>query len=212
MPAVTDAYHRRRHLEVQARVTGIDLLNRASMAEAPALRDLRAKALDALYSARPVRQTLMRAGLGCAAAKTLRRIAPEVSCKFAQSCRSAPRTRETLKHVSDCNVCCLRNPQEFRRSPSASPTPHHSSASSQRSSRDFPFRSPMPHFSFTAPTMGQEETNPKEYNMKRIALATALVAASAARCLRSAGSRSLCRRRSSREIMIAGSGRRPVAA
>jgi 2-octaprenyl-6-methoxyphenol hydroxylase len=62
--AVTDAFHRQRHLEIQARVTGIDLLNRASMAEAPLLRDLRAKALDALYSARPVRQTLMRAGLG----------------------------------------------------------------------------------------------------------------------------------------------------
>ncbi|WP_374430051.1 UbiH/UbiF family hydroxylase [Tabrizicola sp.] len=64
VPAVTDAFHRARHLEVQARVTGIDLLNRASMAGAPVLRDLRAKALDLLYSARPVRQTLMRAGLG----------------------------------------------------------------------------------------------------------------------------------------------------
>ncbi|KAF0113639.1 MAG: 2-octaprenyl-6-methoxyphenol hydroxylase [Rhodobacteraceae bacterium] len=63
-PAVTETYHRQRHLEVQARVTGIDLLNRASMAHAPILRDLRAKALDALYSARPVRQMLMRAGLG----------------------------------------------------------------------------------------------------------------------------------------------------
>ena len=62
--AVTDAYHRSRHWEVQARVTGIDLLNRASMASAPGLRDLRAKALDALYSAHPVRTTLMRAGLG----------------------------------------------------------------------------------------------------------------------------------------------------
>lgn len=64
LPAVTDAYHRQRHLEAQARVTGIDLLNRASMAGSPALRDLRAWALDALYSARPVRQLLMRAGLG----------------------------------------------------------------------------------------------------------------------------------------------------
>lgn len=63
-PAVTEAYHKARHLEVQARVTGIDLLNRASMAGDPALRDLRAKALNALYSARPVRQILMRAGLG----------------------------------------------------------------------------------------------------------------------------------------------------
>jgi hypothetical protein len=34
-------------------VTGIDLLNRASMAGRPALRDLRAKALDALYSIAP---------------------------------------------------------------------------------------------------------------------------------------------------------------
>ncbi len=62
--AVTEAYHKARHLEVQARVTGIDLLNRASMAGTPMLRDLRAKGLDALYSARPVRQILMRAGLG----------------------------------------------------------------------------------------------------------------------------------------------------
>jgi 2-octaprenyl-6-methoxyphenol hydroxylase len=62
--AVTDAFNRSRHLEVQARVSGIDFLNRVSMAEAPLLRDLRAKALDALYSARPIRQTLMRAGLG----------------------------------------------------------------------------------------------------------------------------------------------------
>ena len=62
--AVTEAFHRARHLEVQARVTGIDLLNRASMVQAPVLRDLRAKALDALYATKPVRQTLMRAGLG----------------------------------------------------------------------------------------------------------------------------------------------------
>lgn len=68
-PAVTDAYHRQRHLDVQARVAGIDLLNRASMAGAPVLRDLRAKALDALYSARPVRQMLMRAGLGVGKAR-----------------------------------------------------------------------------------------------------------------------------------------------
>ncbi len=63
-PIVTDSFHRSRHLEVQARVTGIDLLNRASMAGSPLLRDLRARALDTLYSARPVRQMLMRAGLG----------------------------------------------------------------------------------------------------------------------------------------------------
>jgi 2-octaprenyl-6-methoxyphenol hydroxylase len=68
--AVTDAYHRSRHLEVQARVTGIDLLNRASMAGAQPLRDLRSQALDLLYSSRPVRQTLMRAGLGMGASSS----------------------------------------------------------------------------------------------------------------------------------------------
>jgi 2-octaprenyl-6-methoxyphenol hydroxylase len=62
--AMLDAYHRKRHWDVQARVMGIDLLNRTSMAATPALRDLRAKALDALYSATPIRQTLMKAGLG----------------------------------------------------------------------------------------------------------------------------------------------------
>jgi 2-octaprenyl-6-methoxyphenol hydroxylase len=64
VPAVTDAYHRARHLEVRARVTGIDLLNRAAMAGAQPLRDLRAGLLGALYTTRPIRRTLMRAGLG----------------------------------------------------------------------------------------------------------------------------------------------------
>ncbi|PJF10622.1 UbiH/UbiF family hydroxylase [Pseudorhodobacter sp. MZDSW-24AT] len=59
-----ERYHRMRHLEVQARVTGIDMLNRASMVGAQTLRDLRATALNALYSASPVRKTLMKAGLG----------------------------------------------------------------------------------------------------------------------------------------------------
>jgi 2-octaprenyl-6-methoxyphenol hydroxylase len=58
------AYHRARHLEVMARVTGIDALNRASMLSAQPLRDLRASALNAFYSLAPVRKTLMRAGLG----------------------------------------------------------------------------------------------------------------------------------------------------
>ncbi len=59
-----DAYHRARHLEVMARLTGIDALNRASMLSAQPLRDLRAGALNAFYSLAPVRKTLMRAGLG----------------------------------------------------------------------------------------------------------------------------------------------------
>jgi 2-octaprenyl-6-methoxyphenol hydroxylase len=59
-----DRYHRIRHWEVQARVMGIDALNRASMASDQGLRDLRATALNAFYSLAPVRKTLMRAGLG----------------------------------------------------------------------------------------------------------------------------------------------------
>jgi 2-octaprenyl-6-methoxyphenol hydroxylase len=57
-------YHRRRHLEVKARVTGIDVLNRASMMRAKPLRDARAMGLNAIYSLAPVRKTLMQLGLG----------------------------------------------------------------------------------------------------------------------------------------------------
>lgn len=62
--AMLVSYHRRRWPEVKARVTGIDLLNRTSMISARPLRDLRAGALNALYSLRPVRKTLMKTGLG----------------------------------------------------------------------------------------------------------------------------------------------------
>lgn len=62
--AMLAAYNRRRWPEVKARVTGIDLLNRTSMLEPRPLRDLRAGALNALYSLKPVRHTLMKAGLG----------------------------------------------------------------------------------------------------------------------------------------------------
>ena len=59
-----ETYHRRRHLEIQARVKGIDILNRASMMSAQPLRDLRAMGLNAIYSLAPVRKTLMQMGLG----------------------------------------------------------------------------------------------------------------------------------------------------
>ncbi len=62
--AMLAAYGRARHLDVTTRVMGIDLLNRASQIHAQPLRDLRAGALDALYSIAPVRRTLMRAGIG----------------------------------------------------------------------------------------------------------------------------------------------------
>ena len=57
-------YHRARHAEVLARVTGVDALNRAAMAEAQGLRDMRMRALNAIYSVTPVRRVMMRAGLG----------------------------------------------------------------------------------------------------------------------------------------------------
>ncbi|MEO8244049.1 MAG: UbiH/UbiF family hydroxylase [bacterium] len=62
--AMLDAYHRQRHLEVEARVLGIDALNRISMLGAPPLRDLRAAGLNALYALAPLRKTLMKTGLG----------------------------------------------------------------------------------------------------------------------------------------------------
>ncbi|MBL4917629.1 UbiH/UbiF family hydroxylase [Szabonella alba] len=59
-----DDYHRRRHPEITARITGIDLLNRASMAGAQPLRDLRMEGLRALHGLAPLRHLLMKAGLG----------------------------------------------------------------------------------------------------------------------------------------------------
>lgn len=59
-----ETYHKARHSEIQLRVKGIDLLNRASMLETPMLRDARAMGLNALYSLAPVRKTLMQMGLG----------------------------------------------------------------------------------------------------------------------------------------------------
>lgn len=53
-----------RHTDVALRVRGIDLLNRASQAENPLLRDLRAKGVEALYGLAPLRKTLMKMGLG----------------------------------------------------------------------------------------------------------------------------------------------------
>lgn len=63
-PQMVEEYGKLRHREVQLRVTGVDLLNRASMIGAQGLRDLRAGALNTFYSVKPIRKTLMKAGLG----------------------------------------------------------------------------------------------------------------------------------------------------
>ncbi|MGJ8612448.1 MAG: FAD-dependent monooxygenase, partial [Octadecabacter sp.] len=57
-------YHRARHGDIARRVKGVDLLNRASQAENPLLRDIRAKGVEALYGLTPLRKTIMRLGLG----------------------------------------------------------------------------------------------------------------------------------------------------
>ena len=57
-------YHSTRHPDISLRVKGVGLLNRASQAENPLLRDLRAKGIEALYGLAPLRKTLMKLGLG----------------------------------------------------------------------------------------------------------------------------------------------------
>ena len=59
-----DAYHKARFGDIRMRVTGIDLLNRASQAKSPLARDARAFGLNALHEIGPVRKTLMQLGLG----------------------------------------------------------------------------------------------------------------------------------------------------
>jgi 2-octaprenyl-6-methoxyphenol hydroxylase len=62
--ALLARYHRARHGEILLRVAGIDALNRASMAGAQPLRDLRRAGLRALHGVPAVRRGVMRLGLG----------------------------------------------------------------------------------------------------------------------------------------------------
>lgn len=62
--AMLTAYHKARYGQIKTRVLGIDALNRASMVTGQAGRDLRKAALESLYAIAPIRQTLMRQGLG----------------------------------------------------------------------------------------------------------------------------------------------------
>jgi len=62
--AMLRTYHQARHGDIQLRVRGIDLLNRASQASTPLARDARAAGLNALYGLAPVRRMLMQMGLG----------------------------------------------------------------------------------------------------------------------------------------------------
>ncbi len=58
------AYERRRKWLVRTRVQGIDLLNRTSIAGVPLLRDLRRIGIRIIRDTPPLRQRLMRAGMG----------------------------------------------------------------------------------------------------------------------------------------------------
>ncbi|KMK66908.1 UbiH/UbiF family hydroxylase [Puniceibacterium sp. IMCC21224] len=71
-----DRYARARGADIRARVAGITLLNRASMAQAPLLRDLRAQGLEALFALTPLRKGLMSLGLGT---RTMDRVRPQVN-------------------------------------------------------------------------------------------------------------------------------------
>ena len=62
--AASLALYQRRWPELAARVAGIDALNRAAMAGAQPIRDLRRAGLGLIARARPVRHTAMRMGLG----------------------------------------------------------------------------------------------------------------------------------------------------
>jgi len=62
--AMLEAYHKARYADIQLRMRGIDLLNRASQASNPLARDARAAGLNALYALAPVRKMLMQMGLG----------------------------------------------------------------------------------------------------------------------------------------------------
>ncbi|MFD1797250.1 UbiH/UbiF family hydroxylase [Paracoccus aurantiacus] len=59
-----DEFQRLRWTDARLRLSGIDLLNRASMIGSRPLRDLRAAGLGAIYGISPVRRMMMRLGLG----------------------------------------------------------------------------------------------------------------------------------------------------
>lgn len=63
-PEVLNQYHRTRWPDMAARIKGVDVLNRSAMAQSQGLRDLRRMGLKTLYGMKPLRKTVMKAGLG----------------------------------------------------------------------------------------------------------------------------------------------------
>lgn len=63
-PEILNKYHRARWPDMAARIQGVDILNRAAMAQSQNLRDLRRTGLKTLYGMAPLRKAAMKAGLG----------------------------------------------------------------------------------------------------------------------------------------------------
>ncbi len=63
-PELLQKYHRARWHDMATRIKGVDLLNRASMAGSPMLKELRRTGLKTLHSIKPLRDELMKRGLG----------------------------------------------------------------------------------------------------------------------------------------------------
>jgi 2-octaprenyl-6-methoxyphenol hydroxylase len=63
-PDLLGRYHRARHADILARVAGVDVLNRAAMADFQTLRNLRHAGLRALHGIAPLRRQAMALGLG----------------------------------------------------------------------------------------------------------------------------------------------------
>jgi 2-octaprenyl-6-methoxyphenol hydroxylase len=63
-PEMLTCYHKARYRDIKTRITGVNLLNRAAMADSENLKALRLKGLQTLHRFAPVRKTLMKKGLG----------------------------------------------------------------------------------------------------------------------------------------------------
>lgn len=63
-PEVLQNYHKKRWPDMAARIKGVDMLNRASMTNSQALRDLRRVGLRTLHGVDPIKKFAMRTGLG----------------------------------------------------------------------------------------------------------------------------------------------------
>ena len=59
-----ETYENKRHRDIKIRVTGVDALNRASIAGTPVIHDVRRLGIKALHDLKPLRRQAMLMGLG----------------------------------------------------------------------------------------------------------------------------------------------------